>query len=209
MFLKRKPHAKHEAQAAPADGQTPGDAEMPTPESATPEAELSPADIAQLQAKAAEAEDWHTKYLYAMAELDNFRKRTAKERRDLINYAGQEILFDLLEVLDNFDRALEADRKESNPAVIVEGIEMIRKQLARLLDKFGVKPVEALGSKFDPKVHEALQHVPTPDAQPGTVVHELQKGYVLRDRVLRPARVVVASEMSDTSDESVKPDTVD
>ena len=224
MFLNRKPRGKH---ATPADGtqaaQPPDDAAQPsaTPAAAQaqdgaqtaheePAAELSPADIARIKARADEADELHTKHLYALAELENFRKRTAKERRDLINYAGQEILFDLLEILDNFDRALDAGRTESNPAVIIEGINLIRTQLARLTEKFGVKPVEALGAQFDPRMHEALQRLPSADAPPGTVIHEMQKGYMLRDRVLRPARVVVACEpaepagtdnVSDVSDE--------
>jgi len=205
MFFGKKMSKKHAAHehhhAQPHEHKDADPAQDPLPP--TPQ----PADSAPDPA-AAEAADWKNKYLYAIAELENFRKRMAKERKDILAYAGQEILYSLLEILDNFGRALETDRTESNPAVIIEGIELIRKQLGAVLAKFGVKPIDALGSPFDPKLHEALQHVPSPDAKPGSIVHELQKGYMYRDRVLRPARVVIASEpanksdMSDSSDPS-------
>jgi len=156
--------------------------------------QLTDEEILILKKKADEADDWKNKFLYATADLDNFRKRAAKERSDLIKYAGKNILYDLLDVVDNFDRAIEADKKESNPDVIVQGIEIIYKQLIKVLDSYGVKSIESKEKSFDPEVHEAIQKVHTDEAEPGSIINELQKGYFHKDKVLRPARVVVAAE---------------
>ena len=155
--------------------------------------ELAKSDVQELQAKAAEAEEWKSKYMYAAAEAENTRKRATRERGELNRYGGQPVLYELLEVIDNFERAIETDKKETDPHVIVEGIEMIYAQLCRLLERFDVKPVAAKGEKFDPQVHEAIQHLPSKEEEPDTVIEELQRGYTFRDRVLRPARVVVAA----------------
>ena len=155
---------------------------------------LTVEEIQELIKKAEEAENWKNKYLYATAELDNFRKRSAKERSDLIKYSGKNILYDLLEVVDNFDRALEADKKESDPKVIVQGIEIVYKQLLKVLDSYNVKSIESKEKSFDPEVHEAIQKIHTDEAEPGTIINELQKGYFHKDKVLRPARVIVAAE---------------
>jgi len=141
-----------------------------------------------------EVEEWKQKYLYTLAELENFRKRVAKERSELIKYGSRDVFYDLLEITDNFGRVIEADKKESDPKVIVQGIEMIYNQLLKLLQKYDVKPIESENKEFDPNVHEAMQQVPTDEYKPGTVISEMQKGYKYRDKVLRPARVVVATE---------------
>ena len=144
--------------------------------------------------KVDEAEEWKQKYLYTLAELENFRKRVAKERSELIKYGARDVFYDLLEITDNFGRVIEADKKESDPKVIVQGIEMIYNQLLKLLQRYEVKPIEAKNKEFDPNVHEAMQKIPTNEHKPGTVIAEMQKGYKYRDKILRPARVVVAAE---------------
>ncbi len=151
-------------------------------------------EIQELIKKAEKAEEWKNKYLYATAELDNFRKRSAKERSDLIKYSGKNILYDLLEVIDNFDRAIEADKKESDPKIIVQGIEIVYKQLLKVLDSYSVKSIESKEKNFDPEIHEAIQKIHTDEAKPGAIIGELQKGYFHKDKILRPARVVVAAE---------------
>jgi molecular chaperone GrpE len=189
------PNAEQEAAAAETEEQA---------ESASAEADakvqqdaeveiLTPEDIEELKKKAAEADEWKSKCLYTAAELDNFRKRSARERKELIDYSGQNILRDMLDIIDNFERALEADKKESDPKIIVDGIEIIFKQLLKLMEKYNVAAVPAKGEAFNPEVHEAIQQVPVPDTEPGTVIEELQKGYKLRDRVLRASRVVIAA----------------
>ena len=158
----------------------------------------------ELTKKTEECEEWKKKCLYALAELENFRKRAAKERNELIRYGAREVFYDLLEILDNFSRAIEADKKESDPKVIVRGIEMIYDQLTKMLQRYEVVPIDAENSDFDPNVHDAMQQVPTADHKPGIVIQEIQKGYKYRDRILRPARVVVASE-PDKQDEDKEP----
>jgi len=140
------------------------------------------------------AEEWKQKYLYTLAELENFRKRVAKERSELIKYGSRDVFYELLEITDNFGRVIEADKKESDPKVIVQGIEMIYDQLMKLLRNHDVKPVDAENCEFDPNIHDAMQKVPTDEHKPGTVIQEIQKGYKYRDKILRPARVVVAAE---------------
>ncbi len=159
-----------------------------------PETELTPEALEQLKAKASECDEWKSRCLYTAAELENFRKRAAKERKEMLDYAGQNILFDLLDIIDNFERALEADKNENDPTVIIDGIEIIFSQLTKLLDKYGVARVPSKGEAFNPEVHEAIQQIPVPGSKPGTVVEELQKGYTFRNRTLRPARVVVTAE---------------
>ncbi len=150
--------------------------------------------VDESEKKIDECEEWKQKYLYTLAELENFRKRVVKERSELIKYGSRDVFYDLLEITDNFGRVIEADKKESDPKVIVQGIEMIYDQLIKLLQKYEVKPIESLEKEFDPNVHDAMQKVPTDEHKPGTVIQEIQKGYKYRDKVLRPARVIVAAE---------------
>ena len=148
-----------------------------------------------------ECEEWKQKYLYTLAELENFRKRVVKERSELIKDGSRDVFYDLLEITDNFGRVIEADKKESDPKVIVQGIEMIYNQLIKLLQKHEVKPIETDEKEFDPSVHDAMQKVPTDEYKPGTVIHEIQKGYKYRDKVLRPARVIVAAKKKTDGEE--------
>ncbi|NLF38533.1 nucleotide exchange factor GrpE [bacterium] len=189
-----KHHTQHdrERDAAPQPAASQPDTGQQAGESPE-ETALAPEAIAELQAKAAERDKWHTEFLYKAAELENMRKRAAKERQELIRYSGQDIFAQLLEVVDNFGRAVDADRKETDPAVIVQGLEIIYKQLLNLLDRYEIRRIPAKGNAFDPALHDAIQQVPTPDAEPGTVIEELLPGYYYRDRVLRPARVIVAA----------------
>ena len=150
--------------------------------------------VDESEKKIDECEEWKQKYLYTLAELENFRKRVVKERSELIKYGSRDVFYDLLEITDNFGRVIEADKKESDPKVIVQGIEMIYDQLIKLLQKYEVKPIETEKKEFDPNVHDAMQKVPTDEYKPGTVIQEIQKGYKYRDKVLRPARVIVAAE---------------
>lgn len=193
--MKKKKKKDTEAPEAVDSTPTPpaeGKVEETPPQDSEP-VTLSAEEYAALRAAAAEAEEWKTKYLYQTAELENVRKRAQRERSELITYAGQHVLYALLDVMDNFSRALEADRQETDPAVIVQGIEMIYGQLERLLSAHNVKPIEAKGVAFSPLCHEAIQHIPSPAHEPGTVMEELQRGYYYHDRILRPARVIVAA----------------
>ena len=132
------------------------------------------------------------RYLRAVAELDNQKKRAQREREEYIRFANESLLRELLPVLDNFDRALGAARAGAEAQGVLEGVELIQRELLKVLEKFGVTPYSALGQPFDPERHEAVQRVIKPDAPDLTVVEETQRGYLLNGRVLRPALVVVA-----------------
>ena len=163
----------------------------PTAEPSQAENELTRLRQA-LEEKSREAEANYDRALRAAAELDNVKKRTQREREEYIRFANESLLREILPVLDNFDRALEAARTASKAQGVVAGVELIQRELLKVLEKFGVTPYSALGQPFDPERHEAVQRVVRPDAPAMTVVEETQRGYLLNGRVLRPAMVVVA-----------------
>lgn len=123
------------------------------------------------------------------ADFDNFRRRTQKEREELSIFAVQGLMKDLLPLLDNFERALAAEAAENSS--FKEGVEMIAKQMLATLEKNGLERINAIGEKFDPNFHEAIMRVADDSKEDDTVAEELQKGYSLRGRVLRPSMVKV------------------
>ncbi len=125
------------------------------------------------------------------AEFDNFRKRNAREQQEFRDYALADAIKSLLPVVDSFDRALATP--ERNSKEFHEGIELINRQLHDALGKLGVQPIEARGEPFDPTLHQAVQMVETDEAEDHHVLDELQRGYKLKDRLLRPAMVRVAT----------------
>ena len=129
------------------------------------------------------------RYLRLMADFQNFRKRTDKEKADVYSYANEKIMGDLLTVMDNFERALEHDADEN----FKEGIEMIFKQLQDALEKSGLAEIPALGEDFDPNVHNAVMAEETEDYESGKVSGVMQKGYTLNGKVIRPSMVKVAN----------------
>jgi molecular chaperone GrpE len=153
-----------------------------------------------LQAKSQEAEEHRERYLRAAAEFDNARKRAAREREDYTRYANESLLRELLPVLDNFSRALQAARSEPGAAAVTAGVELIQRELLRVLEKFGVTPFDSVGQPFDPERHEAIARVPAVGQPEGTVVNETARGYMLNGRVLRPAMVTVATLPDATAD---------
>jgi molecular chaperone GrpE len=140
------------------------------------------------------AQEYLSRLQYLQAEFENYRKREAKEREALARYAAERLIKDLLEVLDNLDRALESARKKGERGDLLRGIEMVRKQLWGILEREGVEPIPAVGKTFDPYLHEAVMVSSGTGAEDGKVVEELQKGYRLHSRVIRHARVRVAKE---------------
>ncbi len=146
-----------------------------------------------LEAKTLEVEEHRDRYLRAAAEFDNARKRAAREREEYTRYANESLLRELLPVLDNFERALQAARGEAAAAAVTAGVELIQRELLRVLEKFGVTSFTSVGQPFDPERHEAIARVPTQSQPEGTVVDETARGYLLNGRVLRPAMVTVAS----------------
>ena len=131
-------------------------------------------------------------YLFLMAEFDNFRKRTLREKSDIIRNAGENVLKGLLPIVDDFERGLEATAKATDPESIRTGMELIYNKLIKYLAQNGVTPIESTGKPFDADLHEAIANVPVPDeSQRGVVIDTLTKGYMLNDKVLRHAKVAV------------------
>jgi molecular chaperone GrpE len=129
--------------------------------------------------------------LRSAAEFDNYRKRMDRERRELSEFAAADVLTDLLPILDNFERALQMPSGPGSES-LRKGIELIHKQMLDVVRKRGVKPVEALGTIFDPNFHQAVIHEESADHREGEVMQEMQRGYMLGERLLRPAMVKVA-----------------
>jgi molecular chaperone GrpE len=132
----------------------------------------------------------HDRLLRTAAEFDNYRKRVDRERRELADYMKADVLAEILPILDNFERALQAPSAEGEP--LRKGVELIHKQMLDFLRKRGVTPIEALGADFDPNFHQAVIHETSPSHREGEVIEELQRGYMLGDKLLRPAMVKVA-----------------
>jgi molecular chaperone GrpE len=158
----------------------------------------------QLQAARQQAQENYDRLLRASAEFDNYKKRTAREMQDVIKYANEKIFKELLTVVDNLERAIEAagvGRKDEDP--LVKGIHMTLGEVLKILERHKVKPVKALGEPFDPAYHQAMMQEEVADQPPNTVVREMQKGYVIHDRLLRPAMVVVSKAKNDKAESQV------
>lgn len=143
--------------------------------------------IAPMQARIETLED---QLLRAKAETQNIQRRAAQERNEAIRFANADLMRALIPVLEDFDRAMEA--ADTSNQAILEGTRLVHANLIKALREAGLEPIEAKGEDFDPSIHEALMHQPTSEAPPGRVIEQVTRGYRLRDRVLRPARVVVA-----------------
>ena len=146
----------------------------------------------QLAAKEQEARDNWDRFLRERADLENYRKRVSREKEELLNYGNKSLIEEILPVVDNMERAL-AHASEDGQAAVVEGIRMTHGMLVAALKKFGVTPIESVGTPFDSAFHQAMAQVPTDDYPPNTVVEEYQKGYLLKERLLRPAMVTVSA----------------
>jgi len=153
-----------------------------------------PASDQDLQNELARYKAQSEEYLHLLqrvqADFDNFRKRTMHEREEWAKYCSMRLALNLLPVLDNFERALHAGGDDLNK--FMEGMELIYRQLKDILEKEGVQPMETIGQDFDPNFHEAVMHEPNQDYPDNTIIEEFRKGYLLADRVLRPAMVKVA-----------------
>lgn len=149
-------------------------------------------EMSELDKAKAELADMKDKYLRQVAEFDNFRKRNAKERLELMQTASKDLMIDLLEVLDDSDRAVQQMEQSDDVAQIKSGTILVLNKLKRVLESKGLKAMETKGTEFDVEFHEAITEIPspTPDLQ-GKVIDELQKGYYLNDKLIRHAKVVV------------------
>lgn len=140
----------------------------------------------------AELDDLNNKYLRMAADFDNYRKRQMQERESLLKYGAADTMTKLLAVLDTFERAQESLKDVEDVQSVKEGYEVAFKQLMDTLKKAGLETIDALGAEFDPNLHEAIAQTPTNEHPDNTVISQMQKGYKLADRVLRPALVNVA-----------------
>ena len=144
----------------------------------------------ELEKKASEIND---KYLRLYSEFDNYRKRTIKEKSDIIKTAGEEVFKSFLPVIDDFERAIKANEKVDNPETIKEGIQLIYTKLRSNIQQKGLVAIESIGNNFDSDTMEAVTHIPaTDESQKGKVIDEIEKGYKLGDKVIRFAKVIVA-----------------
>lgn len=157
------------------------------------------AELARLRAEVetlrAERGELNDRYLRKAADLENQRRRHQREADELRRYGGESVLKEIITVLDDMDRAMEhvpAEASEGPTAALVGGIQMVHRKFVQVLERLGVKQFSAVGRSFDPNLHEAIQRVDDSSVPNDTVIREFQRGYVLHDRLLRPALVVVA-----------------
>lgn len=201
LRMSRKKKSEEEAlqpQAAETGGGT------PQPEQASGELQPPEGQVAEQIADEAtsiegrivelekELEAERAQALRVLADFQNFRRRTEEQRLETASRAVEGFISELLPVLDNFERALSAASDCQSHEALVEGVELILRQLRELLERHGVEPIEAVGQEFDPTVHDAVARVPVEDAAENTVIEEIQRGYRRGSRVLRPAMVKVA-----------------
>ncbi len=145
-----------------------------------------------LQEKEEEYKTLYEKHLRLLSEFDNYRKRTVRERADLLKTAGEEVIQALLPVLDDFERALKSTQQSTDPQAIKDGIILIQNKLSNALSQKGLEPMNTIGQDFDTDFHEAITDIPAPSEEmKGKVIDETQKGYMLGGKVIRFAKVVV------------------
>jgi molecular chaperone GrpE len=164
------------------------------PSGSPPAGEEAQAD--PLEAARAEAQKNRDQLLRMAADFDNYKKRSRRELGDAVKVAREDLLRDLLPVFDNLERASAHANTTTDTKALADGISMVQRQFLDTLGRLGIERVEAAGKPFDPAVHEAVQHLETDEFSPGVVAAELQAGYRIGDRVLRPALVVVAKAKS-------------
>jgi molecular chaperone GrpE len=151
----------------------------------------------KLQAKEKESEENYQRYLRQVAEVENFKKRVNREKEDAIRFANENLIKDILPVIDNLERAISHAQGGGNGNPLVEGVEMVLKGLLDVFSKHGVVQVPAVGAVFDPGKHEAMAQVESTEHEPNTIINEHHKGYLFRDRLLRPALVTIAKAPQD------------
>ena len=180
------------------------------PDELAAELEEQPAATQESHADASDAEkelaELNDKHLRLAAEFDNYKRRTLKEHQDLLNYATENLIKELLGTVDNLERALDHVRQQEEGGPqnenLTEGVELTYRSLLQALEKSGLVVVDPGGEVFDPKVHEAIRQIPSADHAPGSILEVFQKGYLLRDRLLRPALVAVSGPAQDAEQDS-------
>lgn len=171
-------------------------------EYADQEIEISHEDV-EIDTLRAERDQFRDRFMRALADSENARKRADKDRREAENYGGSKLSRDLLPVYDNMKRALEAATEEQKAvsAALIEGVELTMRELVNVFGKHGIRPITpAVGDRFDPKEHEAMFEAPLPNTQAGSIIQVSTEGFMLHDRLLRPAQVGVSSNTSSNTE---------
>jgi molecular chaperone GrpE len=150
-------------------------------------------ETAELEKLQTQLKDQEQKALRAQADFDNFRRRTRQEKEEFAKYASKQLIEQLLPVYDNFDRALQTSKDNQDFEALFKGVDMIYRQFSQILDQEGLKPLEVVGKPFNPEIHQAIMQVESDEYEEGIVVEEVQRGYMLKDKVIRPAMVKVSS----------------
>ena len=187
---EEEPEASAAADSSAAPAEPAGDEDPAASGSTGPEEEAA-VEPTELERARAAAEESQGRYLRIAAELDNFRKRTVRIRSETRDDTLRDVLLQVAPLLDNFRRAL--GQESQDPAALRQGIEIIFRQFTDILAGYGLEEIEAEGQAFDPNQHEAMMQVPSEEHPPGTVMQEMEKGYRLNGRVVRPSRVVVST----------------
>ena len=157
---------------------------------------------AKLKAAQEESKETYDRFLRVSAEFENYKKRSSREMDEFRKFANESLIKEMLSVVDNLERAINSsnDAKQANSG-LVEGVDITLKEILKIFEKFNVKPVESLKKDFDPNFHQAVMTEETDDYTEHTVINELQKGYMMHDRLLRPAMVVVSMPKVKSNDE--------
>lgn len=166
--------------------------------------EQAPADLddspeedeeSEVQEEENDFEELNKQYLRLAADFENYKRRMSKDREDSIAYGNEELIKEMLSILDNLQRALEHTEQQSDEKPVIDGVKLVQKQFLNTLEKFGVQLVDASkGCEFDPMMHQAIDHAESDEIGPGLVLMEMLPGYTLKDRLLRPAMVVVSKD---------------
>ena len=152
--------------------------------------------LARLEEAEKSASESHDKYLRACAELENYKKRAAKNRENFIKYGNETLIKDMLPTVDSMERALEHASNSEDFEAFVDGLSLIRDNLISVLDKHGVEGIDAIGKDFDPNFHEAMMQVEGEGKEDNKVVEEFEKGYLLNGRLLRPSKVSISKNIN-------------
>lgn len=191
VFMKKQAADKPQPETGDSAGTAGAETEAVLPVEAPA---LTAEQIEELKARAAKADENWDRYVRTMADFENFKKRAARERQEAARFANESLIQKLIPVLDNFEMALAATQSGSNATAqsLTAGVTMIQQQLKAALVECGVEEVDAAGKPFDPMMHEAVSQQESADVAEGNVLQQLRKGYKLRERLLRPATVIVA-----------------
>jgi molecular chaperone GrpE len=188
--------------------------EAPPPESSSAESQSNSNDkggpsqddpAGALAQKTDECQALQEKYLRLAAEFENYKRIAQRDQREYSRFANEQVLKELLPVVDNLERAIQSAKANPDTNTVIEGVQLTLKQFLETLSKFGVRPITSVGQPFDPSRHQAVTRTDDPDAPENTVVEEFQKGYLLHERVLRPAMVTVATGQRNPAQSPARP----